>query len=189
MKAVQIQILINNQIIINMNVFIKIGFLIIAFFIQYESNAKDTNNVIILDSLEIKNMEMMIIIDSIITNERKCDYYSNNLSFGISIFKYGDTIQFSISSDINKDIFLRDSPLGYFCFNGHLFFIKGSISTDLLSYSSSKRDFTYKKRSLPKSKGHTTVIPFFEDDRFTMYVYLFTNNHFLYDSGSPPCPR
>lgn len=173
----------------------KFIFSIIFIIIAINTNsliAQNSNHLISfkIDSLKINNNETKIILDNLIENETNCDYYTDSLVFGIEITEYNhDTVYFIISSNLSKTTFIDISLSGFFIYRGFLFFVSDKLETNIFQKSNKNKVFKKLKKGLPKKSGHSTIIPFYEDDRFTTNIYLYCEGTFIFDSGYPPCPR
>ena len=80
--------------------------LLLNVFISINIYAQDYS--LNLDSLEVRNNNLVIIIDSIIEIEKQCSYFSESLYFGIEIDSFKTDTQFlSVSSNLSKDVILK----------------------------------------------------------------------------------
>jgi len=143
-----------------------------------------------MDSLEVRNNNLISIIDSIIENEKQCKYFSENLYFGIEIDSFKtDTLYLNITSNLSKDTYIDSQSTGYFIYKGFYFFVTDIARTSFFLKTNKIKVFDKNVKEPITNEGYTTQIIFYEDDRFSDYYYLLVDDKILFYSSYPPCPR
>ncbi len=158
-------------------------FILLVFFLlsSYQINAQYEFKTIEIDSVEINEMDIYNIIDSLIDYEKQCGYYSDTLSFIINTYKdtsYNDTTIFSITSTNRLKILMSRYSTGYFIYKRHFFVIENELISNLFFRTSKKRLFTYSIWLVP-------MVDFGSHS----WLYFYGNDNFIFDSGETPCPR
>ena len=159
-------------------------FIISASFIAHAQN----NNCIKVDSLSINNKNLLNTIDSIISKEKLCEYYNDNLSITIYFQNYNpDTISvdFSFSDTIYPSEITRTK--GFFKYRNHIIIIisNDSIKTNkIFSKTHNNKIFVWQE----KTKRYNNYIEVL-DDFFPTFSYFLVGDKFIFESGYPPCPR
>lgn len=80
------------------------------FYISVPINARKTVDEGFVDVLEVVDKDMIVILDSIVEHEKRCDYYDSGLIFSIGFYG-GDIV--SIGT-IGKRIAKSESIMGCF---------------------------------------------------------------------------
>lgn len=142
-----------------------------------------------LVQLNITNNELGTALDSIISQEKKCSYYSCDLIFGITITKTEDKVYLVIDSLLDKNIALGLNPYGYFYYKKHLFFVDGDKSSQLLDETEIERGFkyleydpTYKTKDEDENK-----IFVFTDDSFSQWEFLYKDQELILKDKTSFC--
>ena len=99
-----------------------------CLFVYSQHKSKEAN----LVQLNISNNDFDSTLDSIISQEKKCSYYSCDLIFGITLNKRNQDTYLIIDSLLDENIALGLNPYGYFYYRRHLFFVDGDIASELL---------------------------------------------------------
>ena len=134
-----------------------------------------------LTEYTLKNKELAQILDSIILHEKKCSYYNKDLLFSIRIsVKQAFSFELKIEADEKKMIKLPEE-FGFIIHGGHLFFLLGkeeevkcvffspTIKTKLIEYKFDPEEWT------------------FFDDSYSMWIYEYINNKFIFVDKSTLC--
>ncbi len=128
-----------------------------------------------LDSLQIKDRNLIPILDSIITAEKCKDYYFPGMRFYINISNnayqisgYGRTV---VSNDL----------LGVFSHNDYTFIVAGDmLNPNVFGVSAQKQKIDFwKKPSYIDEKTGKIVLVSFIDDRFSFWIYHYTGVKFI----------
>jgi len=144
------------------------------FYISVPINARKTVDEGFVDVLEVVNKDLVLILDSIVEHEKRCDYYDPGLIFGIRF--YGDIVSIeSVGNRINKS----DAILGCFFLKKHLFFVKGrQLFNSLIVKTTQKMQYNF---AVPKSgidpKGRIYCLT--QDDSYSQWLYIYKNNELI----------
>jgi len=124
-----------------------------------------------LPVLNIVNDRLYNILDSLIINDRKCDFYDSNLVYTIHIKKekYFDLIQFSSNHKLIK----LGKELGCFTYNNHTVLVSGDNNEKLFRITKRKVYFKYYKPSGGIDARGNVIIDIYEDDTNTQWNYKY----------------
>ena len=134
--------------------------------------------------LKIKNEIFLSILDSVINFEQKCDYYTSDLNFVISIC-YDSIISIGSETHITKDY----DFYGCFMIKDHTFFVRGiSLPPSLFSLTDEKIVVEYydSKETYDPNTGEVTF-DIIEDDRFTFWWYKYIDGEFIFQGRHSYC--
>jgi len=146
-----------------------------------------------LQKVECNSNELLNIIDSVLTKDKSCPYYSDSLLLSIRILEYPDknkTFQliFETGSASQKTTFLTINPVGFFKIAKHICFIYYNIPKSLFSSTKESYTFYYKYYTPPQKlkKGEVPLI-FPDDDSFSSWIYDFEENKIKLLEVHQPC--
>lgn len=135
---------------------------------------------ILLENLEVKNHHLISIMDSIVNHEKKCEYYSCELTFIVNVKVSTFDTSFTIESILDRNLALDLSPYGYLYKEGHLFLVEGDVSTELFDEQEKTKEFQFIEydTSFPEydSEGRR-VLRVITDDSFSMWKYQFNSRN------------
>lgn len=135
-----------------------------------------------------ENKEFCEILDSIISHERQCTYYSDNLLFAIDVKKQETNYFIFIESLQDSNLVLGLSPYGYFYYEDHLVIVSGYYTEELFSKSQDKRKFNYVEYDPDfQEEGSEKIINVFNDDSFSQWQYWYVKNKFIFKGKSTTC--
>lgn len=117
--------------------------------------------------VKVKDSTLLLIIDSLIDFEKRCEYYKPDLKF--SVFLHMDSTVTIESMD--DRIYEGEPNKGCFTYHGHLFIVGGKkLNENLFTKTGKKKIITYYK---PSNKDLSP-----EDDSYTMWVYKYMKGKF-----------
>lgn len=160
--------------------------LILISFVSISIEAKNNTDSIKVDSLQITDEGLFVVLDSIIDHEIQCDYYSPDLLFSIWSHDKMLTIG-SIGERIEKD----KSVLGCFKYKNHLFFVKGKCLNEYL-FKRTKQKMKYRFAVSKSGIDPKTGILFIDsmdmqDDSYSYWVFNYENRHFVFKEKQTYC--
>jgi hypothetical protein len=135
-----------------------------------------------LTILQIRNEHLLPILDSIISHEKHCDYYTPKLYFSIRSQTINDTIiEFQIGALGSMLVELGDSHYkGYFKHNGHCFFVEGQeLNETVFIKSNQRKAFVFYKSEEITSDGKI-LLRVFEDDTYSFWIYHYIDGDFIF---------
>lgn len=144
---------------------------------------------IVLTKVNVNNNELKIALDTIIEEEKECDYFSVDLMFGVTIIQAEEGVNLLIDSFSDKDMALGLDPYGYFYHRNHLFFVDGIVYNQVLCKTKDKKEFKYLEYD-PNYKlenGKNEKIFVFTDDSFSQWEFLFNNKELTLKSKISSC--
>lgn len=122
------------------------------------------------------NEGFQLIVDSIIGYEKKCSYYTDSLSFTVSVTEYpqkSDSVYIEVESVTDKIVILNLNPIAFFRRNNHCFFITDTIPAKLFpSVGDCPILFSYKE----SARMDDIII---HDDSLSYWTYSFIKNEFF----------
>jgi hypothetical protein len=141
-----------------------------------------------LDVVCVKKQNLLVILDSIIDSEKKCDYYSSDLLFSISILNDNNILIGSIGDRIVDP----DSKDGCFEYKDHLFFVS-NIDNRFFKKTRKKRNYVFSK-SLTEfdEEGNLLVVDadeWFQNDSYSYWYYTYKDDSFVFESKSTYCDK
>jgi hypothetical protein len=146
-----------------------------------------------LQKVECNSYELLNIIDSVLTTDKSCPYYSNSLLLSIRILQYSSSNEsfqliFDTGSISQRRIFLSNKPIGFLKIAKHICFIYYNIPKSLFSLTKESCTFYYKYYTPPKKlkKGEVPLI-FPDDDSFSSWIYDFDGSKFKLLETHQPC--
>jgi hypothetical protein len=153
-----------------------------------------------LTKYQVRDTNLINIIDKFLQSEKICDYYSDSLKISIDICDLNgkidspcidsDTLSISISSTMFDNVLFLNA-IGYFFYQGHLFSICNVATEKLFVSTDSIMEFNYTKISYNKKTESSTSIPLIQldDDSWTMWIYKFISGKLILESQMPNCPN
>lgn len=133
-----------------------------------------------IEILQIKDSNLLSILDSIVSHEKHCVYYTPDLYFSVCTRIMNDTItEFEIGS---AGSILIESDNNYYqgCFEykSHWFFVKGQELTEtVFAKTNRKKAFVFDKPNRITSGGKI-ILNVIEDDRFSFWIYQYVDGMF-----------
>jgi hypothetical protein len=166
----------------------------IAFLILIGHNlsvlAQHKEKEVFLNSLEIQNSQLTTVLDSIVDNEKKCDYYSCKLTFAINVKNSTFYPSFIVESISDRNLVLGLNPYGYFYRKGHLFIVDGDMLNDLFSQHEKGKKFKYVEYDTSfeeyDSRGNR-ILRITNDDSFSQWEYQLASGHIEFVEGYSSC--
>jgi len=132
--------------------------------------------------VQIKNKNLLPILDSIVSYEKQLVYYTPKLYFSIRSRIIDDTlIEFQIASfgSILVEIGNNDRYKGCFEHNGHWFFVTGQeFNESVFIKTNQKKAFMFRKPVEYTSDGRM-ILNVIEDDRYSNWIYHYVNDDFI----------
>jgi hypothetical protein len=153
------------------------------------SYGQHKNKEINLIELNINDNKLDDVLDSIISQEKKCNYYNCDLVFGITINKSEEDAYLVIDSLLDENIALGLNPYGYFYYDKHLFLVDGDMESQLLDKTKKNKKFKYLEYDptyKPKN-GEKKKIFVFTDDSFSQWEFLYRNQKLLLQKKTSSC--
>jgi hypothetical protein len=141
----------------------------------------------VLTHLTIVDSNICIVLDSIVENEKKCEYYNEKLIFVFDIKKSKDEYHLTIESVNDSNIIQGLEPYGYFYFDNHLVIIDGDICKKIFSSTKRTRKFRYIEYDLSYQEDDKKVIYYFNDDSYSNWHYLYTNGNLIFKNKFTTC--
>ncbi len=150
-----------------------------------KSSRKNVRLQMSLPELTINNQQFISVLDSLITREKKCDYWDSTLMGFIEINEANMDISgkalplpsYVLRISIGSEILNRHKPTGCFFRKSILFVVAGLQIPDLFSVSTKMQSFQY------WSNEHLY-------DDYSIWDYLYTSGKFVYDYGYQfPCEQ
>lgn len=134
--------------------------------------------------VDILDSSLIIIIDSILIAEKRCNYFSEKLCISMRFGRAQDSsyikgeyyyIKFEPQE---KDLLIALNPIGYFQYRTHYIFIydRFGLPEQLFSFTKISTDFGWIIRE-----------PSIDDDSFSMYFFWYVNNQFYFDDKVDQC--
>ena len=159
---------------------------ILISFISFPINAKKTIDPGFVDILEVVDKDMIVILDSIVEHEKRCDYYDSGLIFGIGF--YGGNIV-SIGT-IGKRIAKSESIMGCFYYKKHLFFVVGRLYETIFKKTSQRMQYNFAVSQSgidPKTGIYFMDSMDMQDDTYSYWTYKYKDNKFTFIGSSTFC--
>lgn len=141
----------------------------------------------ILTHLTIADSNICIVLDSIVENEKKCEYYNDKLIFAFDIKKYKGEYYLTIESVNDSNIVQALEPYGYFYYDSHLVLINGDTCKKIFSTTKHQRKFKYFEYELNYQKDDKKVIYYFNDDSYSNWHYLYTKGNLIFKDKFTSC--
>jgi len=130
---------------------------------------------------EVVDDRLLRILDSVIFFEKTCNYYNNNLIFGIIIKKYENYYEIIFSSHSDTDLIITDISYGYLRHQNHFFILKGDHINNLFLETKEKKDFTFFDHgTIVLPNGRRKYIPYhYIDDSHSQWIYIYKDGDFI----------
>jgi hypothetical protein len=139
-----------------------------------------------LDIVCVTNYNLFPILDSIITHEKGCDYYSPNLLFSISILQDN----YILIGSIGERIVDTESRVACFEYKNHLFLVR-NLDKRFFRKTGRQRNYIFSKSQtrFDEETGQWSIdtAEWFQDDSYSYWYYTYENNEFIYQSSSTFC--
>jgi hypothetical protein len=164
-------------------------YLTLCFFYSGSVSSQHISKNSELTLLSIKNSELYSILDSIISFEKNCGYYSDSLFFTINLRQIkGDSLHvLNIQSNNNMKTAIILAPDGYLYYKEHLFMVYGADNEVFFSKTNKKRKFKYVEYSPNHKKDNVVTVIDILDDSFTIWVYWYIKDHFIFKDKAGSC--
>ena len=148
-----------------------------------------TNEKIELKKLKLFDKGLCKIIANSIKHEKKCDYYSDDLIFTISVNKSESGVSLIIETIEDKNIALGLKPVGYFKKENHLFLVDGYDWNKFFASSNQKKEFRYVKYdpTYQEPNSEKIIVHYFTDDSFSQWEYVYNDGNFKLKNKSKSC--
>lgn len=134
-------------------------------------NTKDS-----LPVLKVENEQLLVILDSLIEHDKRCDFYDSNLVYIVHIqpTEYITLIQFTSSHKLIR----TGNETGCFTKKNHVVIVRGSYDVTLFKKTRCKKAFNYYQPSDGVDSNGTVIIDIYEDDSYTQWDYKYAKNNF-----------
>jgi hypothetical protein len=140
------------------------------------------------DSLNIEDIGLILILDSIISHEKDCDYFNENLIFVIRLHTNKNEI---LIGSIGNRVFYNGEQLGCFVYQNHLFVVEGKLLDTTLFKKTGKKKYNIFSKSRTgynkKTKEWFLDADAFQDDSYSYWYYFYKDGEFTFDSKSTYC--
>ena len=142
-----------------------------------------------LTLLSIADTNLCTILDSVISFEKKCEYYNDTLCFTIDVRQVKNIYELQIGSANDMDNVLNYfKPIfGYLYYQNHLFIIYDISSKKFFSKTKKIKEFKYTKYDTSHQDGDTIKLYNIIDDTFTYWTYFYINSKFVFQDRSSSC--
>ena len=150
-----------------------------AFFCLIEIDK--SNQVGDIAVIQIRNKNLLPILDSIIIHEKQCDYYTPNLIFSIQSRRVNNNTEYQIGSVGSWLIdFGSKNYYGCFEYKGHRFVVGGQkLDSSIFTETTEIEQFVFLKPN-ENFKNGGTVLNVIDDDTFSYWIYNYTDNKFIF---------
>ena len=163
-----------------------ISLFVLSFIIIFYSFIDEDKIDYPLDVVCVKKTSLLIILDSIITSEKLCDYYSPNLLFSISVLQDNNILIGSIGERV-VDTSSLDACFEY---KNHLFLVR-NVDSRFFKKTGEKKNFVFSKSSTKfDEEGNLLVVDadeWIQNDSYSYWYYIYEDNHFIFESKSTYC--
>lgn len=139
-----------------------------------------------LTRLKIADKDICPILDSIVSHEKECEYYSDSLMFSIHIRNSENKFFISIESIMDSNIVQGLNPYGYFYFKDHLMFVDGETCQELFLKTKETKLFQYIDYD-PAYQEKEEVIQVYTDDSYSQWLYWYINGKLTLEDKSSSC--
>ena len=146
--------------------------LLVSIIFCISLKPKKDNQVDYLNILQIKNENLLPILNSIVKHEKSCVYYTPELIFEIHIQKHNNFIVELQIRAIGSVVEKSDMHKGCFEFEGHLFLVCGKKYNTIFKKTNKKRTIS----CVTLKNGEVLE----EDNTFSIWVYHYTNEDFIF---------
>lgn len=175
---------------LNIKIMKKHVALLIIFFctISFVANSQDLK-IIQLPFVTIKDTTIKPILDSVVTFEKKCDYYNDSTIFVINVFPQNQdlySIQISSTNELNYAMYFANNVLGCFYYQDHLFVVFDD-DNKLFKKTNKKSDIEYLQFNFSTNKNRPKITVKAKDEGRTNWHYTYANNKFIYNSKISQC--
>ena len=135
-----------------------------------------------LEVLEVKNKNLLPILDCIIKHEQQCVYYTPNLIFNIYSRNLNDSIDEVQIGAIGSILTRLELDEKCFEYAGHLFLVEG--------YKNSLFINTNRKEQISYYIETNDVVTNYDDDTYSFWIYHYISDRFffrdMYDTYCKP---
>jgi hypothetical protein len=149
-----------------------IVFLVQSFTVSFCTTVKSSLKKIENDSLvrvEPVNEVFLRFLEKVIENEKKCDYYSQDLMFIIQFQTINS--QKTIQIESTKDVMKLGNELAGFSLNGHDFLVLGENIDELIfKTTKNKIGIRFFEPSGETQTSSEVVLDVIEDDSFSVWI-------------------
>ena len=140
------------------------------------SKSQDFNTSDSLPVLKIANEQLLVILDSLIEYDKRCDFYDSNLVYIVHIqpTEYTTLIQFTSSHKLIK----TGNETGCLAKKGHFIVVRGISDDTHFEKTRCKKIFNYYQPSDGIDSNGTVIIDIYEDDSYTQWDYKYNKGSF-----------
>ena len=153
-------------------------FLMVVLYFAYGQGVRQ------VPLVEVKNAELLSIIDSFIDHERKCYYYSKDLYIFVTILRHN---QVYISSETT--LWPQGEYWGCFFRDSHLVVVNGIRLDSTLFHKTDKRvtlRLYTPKRGIDPNTG-LEILDYPVCGKYSYWVYFYIGGKFISDGKSTRC--
>jgi hypothetical protein len=143
-----------------------------------------------LPEAKIEREDFILLMDSVVCFEKKCDYYTDSIPFMITfIVNPDDSSMYMIeigSSDRIDDCFSIDDnlPIAFYRIKNHVCLLYNELPEFIFSIANEKTEFVYKDY-FEFYRNSDAIM--WVDDGFTGWRYYFYDNEFHFDGKYTFC--
>jgi len=168
--------LVNPQI--SIKTFLKISFIFLCV-INMQCNTNTIEEEIEMPVLNIKHPELHEILDSLISFEKKCDYYNDELLFVIRIFEHEGELRIHLSSYGLPPKLYHSNEIGVVVREYHSFIVRGEHIDDLFDATDEVRKVNFYIPEKLTSEEYEDILE--ESVKYTTWYYKYIDNNFISD--------
>ncbi|MBR0501257.1 MAG: hypothetical protein IJJ72_09730 [Bacteroidales bacterium] len=156
-------------------------FIVVFSTFCYLFKSDNNSRVGYVSILQIKNKSLLSILDSIISHEKQCAYYSPELIFSIHSQVVNDiTTEYQVGAIGSWLVDHGGNQYkGCFEYKRHWFFVEGQdLDSTVFKTTAEKKEFIFFK-SDEKTREGDLILNVIDDDTFSFWIYDYTDNVFL----------
>jgi hypothetical protein len=135
--------------------------------------------------LVIKHPELHEILDSLISFEKKCDYYNEELLFVIRIFEHEGELRIHLSSYGLPPKLYHSNEIGVVIREYHSFIVRGEFIDDLFDATDEVRKVNFYIPDKLTSEEFEDILE--ESVKYTTWYYKYIDNNFISDGKYSLC--
>lgn len=167
-------------------IYFKLTLISILFHSSCYTHAQENRQEVSLTVMDLINVDLQSIIDSIMEHEKKCEYYTPELVFEILLKETNDTLNLQISA-VGKQMYKIGYERGILKYKDHLFFVSGKLDNRI--FLPTKEEFYYKYKEVKDEYDPKTgaLILISDDDSYSYWGYKYIDKKFVFDYVSTYC--
>ncbi len=126
-----------------------------------------------LQVLKVENKQLLIILDSLIENDKSCDFYDTNLVYTVHIQPTPYYGKYLVSFSSSHKITQLGDEVGCFVTKQHIVIVNGVFNKALFRKTSYKKMFSFYQPQNGVDSNGNIIIDIYEDDTYTQWDYIF----------------